>query len=131
MTAAFIFPGQGSQSVGMGKALADNFVAARNVFEAVDEALQRFGVLLKRAAQVDGERTAWAGDFAVCSAGQARISWAMFGPVSKRSGREPGSSTGRPIHRSRPLTCSSTDCPNRLIRGFRRRMEPRARDQAA
>src|SRR2546430_6058355 len=39
MTIAFIFPGQGSQAVGMGKALADNFAAARNVFDTVDEAL--------------------------------------------------------------------------------------------
>ena len=36
---AFIFPGQGSQSVGMGKALADAFPAARAVFDEVDEAL--------------------------------------------------------------------------------------------
>ena len=35
----FIFPGQGSQSVGMGKALAEAFAAAREVFEEVDEAL--------------------------------------------------------------------------------------------
>jgi [acyl-carrier-protein] S-malonyltransferase len=39
MTIAFVFPGQGSQAVGMGKALADSFPAARNVFDAVDEAL--------------------------------------------------------------------------------------------
>jgi [acyl-carrier-protein] S-malonyltransferase len=39
MSAAFIFPGQGSQSVGMGKALASAFVAARLVFEEVDAAL--------------------------------------------------------------------------------------------
>jgi [acyl-carrier-protein] S-malonyltransferase len=39
MTAAFTFPGQGSQAVGMGKALADAFFEARAVFEAVDEAL--------------------------------------------------------------------------------------------
>ncbi len=36
---AFIFPGQGSQSVGMGKALAEASRAARAVFEEVDEAL--------------------------------------------------------------------------------------------
>ena len=39
MTVAFVFPGQGSQSVGMGKALADAFPAAREVFSEVDEAL--------------------------------------------------------------------------------------------
>jgi [acyl-carrier-protein] S-malonyltransferase len=39
MARAFIFPGQGSQDVGMGKALADAFPAARSVFEEVDDAL--------------------------------------------------------------------------------------------
>src|ERR1700676_477753 len=39
MTAAFTFPGQGSQAVGMGKALADAFPAARAVFDEVDSAL--------------------------------------------------------------------------------------------
>jgi [acyl-carrier-protein] S-malonyltransferase len=39
MSLAFIFPGQGSQAVGMGKALAAAFVPARAVFEEVDAAL--------------------------------------------------------------------------------------------
>ena len=39
MAVAFVFPGQGSQTVGMGKALADNFTAAAEVFAEVDEAL--------------------------------------------------------------------------------------------
>lgn len=39
MTTAFVFPGQGSQAVGMGKALADSFPQSRRVFEEVDEAL--------------------------------------------------------------------------------------------
>ena len=39
MTLAFTFPGQGSQSVGMGKALAEAFPAARAVFDEVDAAL--------------------------------------------------------------------------------------------
>jgi [acyl-carrier-protein] S-malonyltransferase len=39
MTAAFVFPGQGSQAVGMGKALADAFAPARAVFDEVDAAL--------------------------------------------------------------------------------------------
>ena len=41
MTRAFIFPGQGSQAIGMGKLLADSFAPAREVFEEVDEALQQ------------------------------------------------------------------------------------------
>jgi [acyl-carrier-protein] S-malonyltransferase len=39
MSVAFIFPGQGSQAVGMGKALADAFAPARAVFDEVDAAL--------------------------------------------------------------------------------------------
>jgi [acyl-carrier-protein] S-malonyltransferase len=39
MSLAFMFPGQGSQAVGMGKALADTFAPARAVFEEVDAAL--------------------------------------------------------------------------------------------
>lgn len=39
MSAAFTFPGQGSQSVGMGKALAEAFPVARAVFDEVDDAL--------------------------------------------------------------------------------------------
>jgi [acyl-carrier-protein] S-malonyltransferase len=38
---AFIFPGQGSQSVGMGKALAEASNVARHLFEEVDEALSQ------------------------------------------------------------------------------------------
>jgi [acyl-carrier-protein] S-malonyltransferase len=41
MTRAFIFPGQGSQAVGMGLALSQSFGAARLVFEEVDEALKQ------------------------------------------------------------------------------------------
>ncbi|CRK74098.1 Malonyl CoA-acyl carrier protein transacylase [Nereida ignava] len=39
MSRAFIFPGQGAQTIGMGKALADAYPAARAVFEEVDTAL--------------------------------------------------------------------------------------------
>ncbi len=38
---AFIFPGQGSQTVGMGRALADAFPVAREVFQEVDETLKQ------------------------------------------------------------------------------------------
>jgi [acyl-carrier-protein] S-malonyltransferase len=39
MSIAFVFPGQGSQAVGMGRALAESFAAARSVFDEVDAAL--------------------------------------------------------------------------------------------
>jgi len=41
MTKAFVFPGQGSQAVGMGRDLAEAFAVARLVFEEVDEALNQ------------------------------------------------------------------------------------------
>ncbi len=41
MAIAFVFPGQGSQAVGMGKALAEQFAVARAVFDEVDEALRQ------------------------------------------------------------------------------------------
>ncbi|HUA19676.1 MAG TPA: ACP S-malonyltransferase [Bryobacteraceae bacterium] len=39
MKKAFLFPGQGSQYVGMGKTLADNFAVARSIFDQADDAL--------------------------------------------------------------------------------------------
>jgi [acyl-carrier-protein] S-malonyltransferase len=47
MTRAFVFPGQGSQAVGMGRDLADSFATARLTFEEVDDALgQRLSRLM-------------------------------------------------------------------------------------
>jgi [acyl-carrier-protein] S-malonyltransferase len=47
MARAFVFPGQGSQDVGMGKALADAFPSARAVFDEVDDALgQKLSALI-------------------------------------------------------------------------------------
>ncbi len=41
MTRAFVFPGQGSQAVGMGRALSEAFPAARETFQEIDDALSQ------------------------------------------------------------------------------------------
>src|SRR3990172_7946182 len=54
MSCAFVFPGQGSQAVGMGRALAEAFPAARQVFEEVDDALaQRLSRLIFEGPESD------------------------------------------------------------------------------
>jgi [acyl-carrier-protein] S-malonyltransferase len=47
MTRAFIFPGQGAQTIGMGRALAEAYPAAKSIFDEVDEALgERLSALI-------------------------------------------------------------------------------------
>lgn len=54
MSLAFLFPGQGSQVVGMGAALAEAFATARLVFEEVDDALgQKLSVLMREGPEGD------------------------------------------------------------------------------
>jgi len=54
MTRAFLFPGQGSQAVGMGKDLAGAFAAARLVFQEVDDALsQKLSSLMFEGPEAD------------------------------------------------------------------------------
>ncbi|GLI91190.1 ACP S-malonyltransferase [Methylocystis echinoides] len=59
MSKAFIFPGQGSQAVGMGKALAENFAPARAVFDEVDSALsQKLSTLMFEGPEAELTLTA-------------------------------------------------------------------------
>lgn len=59
MSIAFTFPGQGSQTVGMGKELADRFPEARAVFAEVDEALgQNLSAIMWEGSQDDLTLTA-------------------------------------------------------------------------
>src|ERR1700761_8492979 len=52
MSLAFLFPGQGSQAVGMGADLADAFGAAREVFQEVDDALgQKLSTLMREGPE--------------------------------------------------------------------------------
>lgn len=54
MATAFVFPGQGSQAIGMGKALFDNFAAAKAVFAEVDDALgQKLSDIIWNGPEVD------------------------------------------------------------------------------
>ena len=59
MTVAFVFPGQGSQAVGMGRALAEAFPAARAVFDEVDAALsQKLSALMWEGPEAELTLTA-------------------------------------------------------------------------
>jgi [acyl-carrier-protein] S-malonyltransferase len=59
MALAFVFPGQGSQAVGMGKALAEAFPVARAVFDEVDSALsQKLSALMWEGPEADLTLTA-------------------------------------------------------------------------
>jgi [acyl-carrier-protein] S-malonyltransferase len=54
MTTAFVFPGQGSQAVGMGRALGQAFASARLVFDEVDDALgERLSKLMFEGPEAD------------------------------------------------------------------------------
>ena len=54
MSRAFVFPGQGAQTVGMGRDLAEAYPAARAVFDEVDEALgEKLSTLIWEGAQDD------------------------------------------------------------------------------
>lgn len=54
MSRAFVFPGQGSQAVGMGRELAEAFPVARQVFEEIDEALrQKLSKLMFEGPEAD------------------------------------------------------------------------------
>ncbi|HEY0145330.1 MAG TPA: ACP S-malonyltransferase, partial [Methylovirgula sp.] len=59
MAKAFVFPGQGSQAVGMGKALAEAYAPARQVFAEVDEALhQKLSALMFEGPEAELTLTA-------------------------------------------------------------------------
>ena len=59
MSRAFVFPGQGAQTVGMGKALADTHPSAKAVFDEVDEALgEKLSALIWEGSQDDLTLTA-------------------------------------------------------------------------
>ena len=91
MSIAFIFPGQGSQSVGMGVDLAEAFASAREVFQEIDDALgQKLFALMKEGPEGDLTLTenAQPALMAVSLAVMPFLSW-----FERRTGRELGSAS--------------------------------------
>ncbi|MGI8932287.1 MAG: ACP S-malonyltransferase [Sphingomicrobium sp.] len=80
---AFLFPGQGSQSVGMGAALGDASRAARDVFEQVDEALDQNLARLMRDGPDDELRLTENAQPAIMA-----NSMAVFAALTKEGGVE-------------------------------------------
>ena len=75
MAVAFVFPGQGSQAVGMGKGLAESFAPARQVFEEVDAALgERLSEIIWNGPAY-GSSTATGGAPTVRSTSSRRSAW--------------------------------------------------------
>jgi len=96
MTLALLFPGQGSQSVGMGAALADAFASAREVYAEIDEALgQKLSVLMREGPedQLTLTENAQPALMAV-SLAAARVLKVEFGVDISRAGFVAGHSLG-------------------------------------
>ena len=96
MTLALLFPGQGSQSVGMGAALADAFASAREVYDEIDEALgQKLSVLMREGPedQLTLTENAQPALMAV-SLAAARVLKVEFGVDVSRAGFVAGHSLG-------------------------------------
>ncbi|WP_292066682.1 ACP S-malonyltransferase [Brevundimonas sp. UBA7664] len=96
MTLALLFPGQGSQSVGMGAALADAFASAREVYAEIDDALgQKLSVLMREGPedQLTLTENAQPALMAV-SLAAARVLRVEFGVDVSRAGFVAGHSLG-------------------------------------
>jgi [acyl-carrier-protein] S-malonyltransferase len=96
MTLALLFPGQGSQSVGMGAALADAFASAREIYAEIDEALgQKLSVLMREGPedQLTLTENAQPALMAV-SLAAARVLKVEFGVDVSRAGFVAGHSLG-------------------------------------
>ena len=96
MTLALLFPGQGSQSVGMGAALADAFASAREVYAEIDEALgQKLSDLMREGPedQLTLTENAQPALMAV-SLAAARVLKVEFGVDVSRAGFVAGHSLG-------------------------------------
>ena len=82
---AFIFPGQGSQAVGMGKELADAFPAAKAVFDEVDAALgEKLSELIWGGPIEELTLTANAQPALMAVSLAARVRWKRFGVKIRR-----------------------------------------------
>ena len=119
MSRAFVFPGQGSQAVGMGADLAGAFATARDVFQEVDEALkQNLSKLMREGPESDlvltenAQPALMAVSVAVArsrarTAGLVRPGW----PWTKMAGAESASTSNgvvMPLAASSPVRLPST-----------------------